>query len=1219
MSSAQSAASPQRGAERPAAQGIGRYQVGTQLASGGMGTIFSAHDTLAKRDVAYKRLKVTNESARARLSALFEREYNALRQLKHPNIVEVYDYGLDVEGPFYTMELLGGRDLANAGQLTLSETCRIVRDVASALALLHTRRIVHRDVTPANVRLTRGGRAKLLDFGALSEFGVAKEIVGTPSFIAPESLASGVLDARTDLFALGALAYWALTQHHAYPARTVADLQAAWEVPVVPPSRHVPELPREIDELLLALLEREQVARPASAAHVIERLSAIAGLNPEQDEQDAAQSFLMRPPLAGRASVIDQLKCFAAEASAGNGRSVVIEAPSGLGRSALLDQAAVSAQLGGANVLRFQPNGKRGAGLSRAVFEWMRTSFPELLRVELGKSLAALHEAEAPLRPARSPAELAQQRAHLIGAVQSAVDAMSALAPLTLLVDDVQRADAESLAILVSLARRSAEQRVLIVISKELGSSGSDANALSELCADATQLSLRALEETDVQALVQAVFGEVPNSRRLARFLHAQSGGNPAQCVDLCRLLLQRGEIRYTLGSFALPFDPRADLHGARALELTRLTGLDEQALRLVQLLSLHDSGLSADQACQALSMAPEHLLLSGLDLSARGLVFAHSGSLSLASESLRAAVRDALTPEQRSELHLAISQCILCENPSAIESKLAACHHLLCAGKEDEAIELVWEPLQQSAMPLESTGTCAPVLERLLATLNARGYRDEHCWSLLHPLVNAGFWGELGISNRYRDRAISALANLTGLGLARRLIPYLGRKAALWLGLAFGMLRFAFMPKRVRPRSYAEAIQRFFSSVTMSTATAAAALEPETAQRMVAFLDPLAAMKEQSPGRVAREFAQATAEVAAGLNARAAERYTRIMRLLDQHAVFDKVSQAGFYDGCAHGRAQAEVMAGAPSALASAELLAQRHPFFRPHVETIRMTYHGLRGEQALADAHRREGEMLALQGGLSWSAFSVMAIRSAYIAMLAQDTLGVLQAAVELERLSAIAPKALIYRDLCRAYAALMRGEPDLAIEIYERCDALPDARLRRVWEVDRAFYAEALVRVARVREAKAVCEEVIAVRGAQGASPFTLRAARQQLALIEVKLGNVALGKQLLSELLAQLGANSSPLAIGSICRDQARIALMELDQDGFEEHFTGMVEAFRTTDNPILIQQCRRLLAEAQKRGVAAAPSWEQHQLAKPANSQDLTSQAPEVTELVETCS
>jgi hypothetical protein len=77
------------------------------------------------------------------------------------------------------------------------------------------------------------------------------------------------------------------------------------------------------------------------------------------------------------------------------------------------------------------------------------------------------------------------------------------------------------------------------------------------------------------------------------------------------------------------------------------------------------------------------------------------------------------------------------------------------------------------------------------------------------------------------------------------------------------------------------------------------------------------------------------------------------------------------------------------------------------------------------------------------------------------------------------------------------------------------------------------------------------------------------------------------------------------------------VIELDTAGFERHFTDMVQAFRSTDNPILIQQCRRLLAEAQKRGVAAAPSWEEHQLVQPANSRDLTSQAPDITELVET--
>jgi hypothetical protein len=684
-------------------------------------------------------------------------------------------------------------------------------------------------------------------------------------------------------------------------------------------------------------------------------------------------------------------------------------------------------------------------------------------------------------------------------------------------------------------------------------------------------------------------------------------------------LLLQEKEIRYELGSFALPFDPRGDVLGARALELTRVSDLSEPALCLLHLLSLIDSALGAEPARSALSFELEQLVPASEELWARGLIFSQEGALCLASESLRAAVRESLSSAERTKLHLALSACMLAESACSIESKFAACHHLLCAGKEDEALALIWEPLRTAMIPLESTAACVPVLEQLLALMRKRGYSDVYCWSLLHPLVMAGFWGELGVSNRHRDAAITALANLAGIGLAQRLSPYLGAKLSLWLGILFGMLRFMGIPKRFRPRTYADGMQRFCSSVTMSTATAAAAFEPETALRMAAFLDPMAAMKEKSPGRVAREFALATAEVAAGLNARATDRYTRVMTLLDEHKIFDPVSQSGFYDGCVHGRAQAEVVSGAPSAMHTAELLSKRHPFFKPHVETIRMTFHGLRGEKELADFHRQQGEMLALQGGLSWSAFTVMGIRSAYIAMVSQDTLGVLQAAVELERLAQIAPNALLYRDMCRAYVALTRGEPELAIEIYERTESLPHARLMRFWELDRAFYAEALVRTGRLPEAKRVCEGTIKIRSEQGSSRYALRIPLQQLALAEAKLGNLALGKRVLSELLDLATESNAPLPIGAVCRDQARIALMEGDAPAFEQHFAAMLAAFRGTKNALLIQQCRRLLAAAERRGLVAAPNWQKHELAAPENTHDLASQAPEVTELVETYS
>src|SRR4029077_5529235 len=105
--------------------------------------------------------------------------------------------------------------------------CEALRDVAPALALLHSQRLLHGDISPRNVRL-QSGRAKLLDFGAAAPFGLSNEVIGTPECMAPEVLRQRKLDARTDLFSLGALAYFALTGRAAYPVRELREAEAVW-------------------------------------------------------------------------------------------------------------------------------------------------------------------------------------------------------------------------------------------------------------------------------------------------------------------------------------------------------------------------------------------------------------------------------------------------------------------------------------------------------------------------------------------------------------------------------------------------------------------------------------------------------------------------------------------------------------------------------------------------------------------------------------------------------------------------------------------------------------------------------------------------------------------------------------------------------------------------------------------------------------------------------
>src|SRR4051812_42395808 len=138
----------------------GRYTVESVLGRGGMGAVYRVRDARSGGLVALKRVRARDARKAQKRKALLEREYHTLSQLAHPRIIEVYDYGIDDVGPYYTMELLDGKDLDQGGRLAWKRVCAVLCDVASSLAILHSRGLLHRDVSARNVRITGDGRAK---------------------------------------------------------------------------------------------------------------------------------------------------------------------------------------------------------------------------------------------------------------------------------------------------------------------------------------------------------------------------------------------------------------------------------------------------------------------------------------------------------------------------------------------------------------------------------------------------------------------------------------------------------------------------------------------------------------------------------------------------------------------------------------------------------------------------------------------------------------------------------------------------------------------------------------------------------------------------------------------------------------------------------------------------------------------------------------------------
>jgi hypothetical protein len=225
-----------------------------------MAIVHEVLDRATGRRVAQKRLRPQESEQRMqRTRELFEREFHTLAQLAHPRVVEVYDYGVDERGPYYTMELLDGGDLERLVPGPYRRVCAIARDVCSALSLLHSRRIVHRDVSPRNVRCTSDGLAKLIDFGAMTRMGVIKDLVGTPVYCPPEVLHLQAIDGRADLYALGATLYYVLTGRHAYPVREFAALPKAWQFGIARAS----ELDVDDQRAILAAIGRGDPVCPA--------------------------------------------------------------------------------------------------------------------------------------------------------------------------------------------------------------------------------------------------------------------------------------------------------------------------------------------------------------------------------------------------------------------------------------------------------------------------------------------------------------------------------------------------------------------------------------------------------------------------------------------------------------------------------------------------------------------------------------------------------------------------------------------------------------------------------------------------------------------------------------------------------------------------------------------------------------------------------------------
>jgi tetratricopeptide (TPR) repeat protein/tRNA A-37 threonylcarbamoyl transferase component Bud32 len=318
-------------------QTISHYHILEKLGEGGMGVVYVAEDTHLTRRVALKFLNETADSHHYR--ARFLREARAISALSHPHIATIYDYGETEDGhPFIVMELVTGEtlgDLLYESGLTLVRSLEIIEQVAEALSEAHSHGIIHRDIKPSNVLINARGQVKVLDFGLAKQLNEETDdtstidpdantvlasrthsnvVVGTPLYLSPEQAKSAPVDARSDLFALGALLYECITGRPAFSGASVLEI-AGQVIHVMPsvPSQINERVPKALDRVTMKALQKEPAERYQTAeemlddlrrvrlsisddTHVTKRLAKRSGMKTSQTSALVALSETLREP-----------------------------------------------------------------------------------------------------------------------------------------------------------------------------------------------------------------------------------------------------------------------------------------------------------------------------------------------------------------------------------------------------------------------------------------------------------------------------------------------------------------------------------------------------------------------------------------------------------------------------------------------------------------------------------------------------------------------------------------------------------------------------------------------------------------------------------------------------------------------------------------------------------------------------------------------------------
>lgn len=954
------------------------------------------------------------------------------------------------------------------------------------------------------------------------------------------------------------------------------------------------DIPRSLDELVMSLISFEPGLRPANAFAVMQRLAAIAGLESGEAE-GVSRAYLTTPALVGRDPLLASLRERMRRALSTGDRALMLLGPSGIGRSRLMDACVLEAKTLGARVLRANPRSKaQELEVAYALAQHLLEVYPS---EQLAQQFPQLFQpAQAGVRPQLRPlAQLSAAPGLLERWFVPLMRGAAKAQPLVFAVDDAQRIDERSAALIAALIDRLRYGRASVLLSAE-DDGQAPSQALQALSNRSESFMLDPLTEHDTKRLFASVFGDVPNLGPVATEIFALARGLPAASLSLAQHLIDRGAITYSGGAWTLPAvvskrdlpQSAEDSVLARVAQLSPLarTLAQAHAVCLVEQLTVYDyRALAGAAETRAVDAALSELVAEQV-LSGDGERYV------VANQLWTSALERSLDPDTRVQTHRALAAMF---RPRQLYAWIY--HTFAADGGEEEAaaLDALLASYEQSGLSDQahvvdaSHGKLASIYPRALAVAARLGRPARQLNDLRRGLLGTSIAaGEPAYYWMVADDWLDQLVHDSGLDRYRA--DDNGQSDRLTKALTGAFERYQAQSEAQRVYRPDEAIPKLVEYVAVSIAIGVRTMDYPLLRRLPELLEPFAPLSPLIAALWQNAVGCCESHVQCRYEA-ARARWISVLDTLKDVSGLEMRHVVAIRNAVQYAVAMVEAVFGLPEAARRVEGLDE-DPYQRVSALYLRKIVRLEQGDWPGAEHLQRSAELLALRHRVPQMFIANLPIELAAHA-LARDVAGV-KHVVERERAEAARyPGWIPYLRTAEAFFELVRGDLlkakqgfELVVELTAPGKDLQSACMP-MWMNANSGLCETLLALGRAADVRARASEALATCQTLKIELFASDLTRL-LALAEAKLGDFASANARLDRLIeAQTAFGVTGMRIGISYEARAEIALWSDDPRAFEKYARLTAREYRHGAGCPLGTRYERLMREARSRGIRPA--------------------------------